>query len=113
MPNINHQRKETAYFKSVSKIIGEEITNSNISYVTVTSVKLSNDSSHLNIYVTFESNKLKSMEALQKTSGFIRKRLAQSSNFRKVPEVHFKFDESFEKGKRIDEILEKIKNEHK
>ena len=110
MPNINHQRKETSYFKSVSQIIGEEITNSNISYVTVTSVKLSNDSSHLNVYVRFESNKSKSMEALQKTSGFVRKRLAQSSNFRKVPMIHFEFDDSFEKGQRIDEILKNINN---
>lgn len=113
MPNINHQRKETAFFKSVAEIVTEEITNSNISYTTVTGVKLSNDSSHLNVYVTFESNKEKSMEALQRTSGFVRKRLAQSSNSRKVPEIHFKHDESFEQGKRIDDILEKIKNNEK
>ena len=113
MQSINHKRKETSYFKSVSEIIGEEITNSNISYVTVTGVKLSNDSSHLNIFVRFESNHKKSMEALKKTSGFIRKRLAQSSNFRKVPEIHFEFDDSFEKGQKIDEILKQINNKKK
>jgi len=53
MASVSHQRKETQFFKAVADIVGNEITNVNISYTTVTGVKLSNDGSHLNVYVSF------------------------------------------------------------
>jgi len=53
------------------------------------------------------------MDALERTAGFVRKRLAQSSSTRKVPAIHFKHDESFDEGHKIDEILKRIKNESK
>ncbi len=113
MASVANKRKETAFLKSVSEIIGEEIVNANISSTTVTSVKLSNDGSHLNVYVTFLRNKDRSMEYLLKTSGFVRKRLASSSRLRKVPEIHFKHDASQEEGARIDRLLQEIKMENK
>ncbi len=111
MASVANKRKETAFLKSVSEIVSEEISNVNISSTTVTSVKLSNDGSHLNVYVTFYKNKDRSMENLLKTSGFVRKRLASSSRLRKVPEIHFKHDASLEEGNRIDKILAEINSE--
>ena len=105
---VAHKRKEAAFLKSVSQIVSEEITNVNISYTTVTDVKLTRDGSHLNVYVTFLHNKDKSMENLLKTSGFVRKRLSAASRLRMVPEIHFKHDGATEEGNRIDQLLKEI-----
>lgn len=105
---VAHKRKEASFLKSVAEIVSEEISNANISYTTVTDVKLSGDGSHLNVYVTFLHNKDRSMEYLLKTSGFVRKRLATSSRLRKVPEIHFKHDGSSDEGDRIDFLLREI-----
>lgn len=107
--SVVHDRKEAALHRAVSQIVSEEITNSNVSYPTVTGVKLTPDGSHLTVYLTFESNPQKSLEAIQAARGFVRSKLAHIPNMRKAPEVHFKIDESIERGKRIDDILREIK----
>ncbi|TCG10443.1 30S ribosome-binding factor RbfA [Mycoplasma todarodis] len=111
--SVTHQKKEKMFLRAVSQIISEEITNVNVSYTTVTDVKLSRDGSHLNVYLTFESNKERSMENLQKARGFIRTQLSKTIHMRKTPEVHLKHDESMAIGSRIDEILNSIKKNEK
>ena len=107
--SIQHKRKESLFFKHISQIISEDITNSNISYTTVTDVSLSNDGSVLKVYVTFEKNIQKSLENLKKTSGFIKKQLSKTSISRKIPEIVFKIDDTFEKANKIEQILKEIK----
>lgn len=111
MASVVHKRKEAAYLKSVSQIINEELNNTNVSYTTITSVKLSNDSSHLNVYVVFENQEERSLEYLNRSKGFIRTRLSSAQGQRKVPELHFVLDETEKNANRIEEILKKIKSE--
>ena len=109
--SIQHKRKEANLFMAVSQIISSEITNANISYPTVTGVKLSTDGSHLFVYLSFESRPEKSLAALKNTIGFIKTRLSKMQGLRKVPELDLKLDKAISEGKKIDEILKKIKSE--
>ncbi len=109
MSSVNHQKKEKMFLRAVSQIVTEEINNSNVSYPTVTDVKLSTDGSHLNVYLTFENNKERSLEAIQASRGFVRSTLSKRVKLRKLPEIHFKADSSSITGNRIDEILKQIK----
>ncbi len=113
MPTVNHLKKEKMFLRAVSQIITEEIKNSNVSYPTVTDVKLSTDGSHLKVFLSFENNKERSLEALQSTRGFVRTTLSKRINLRKVPEIHFEHDKSIAVGNRIDEILQQIKQDKK
>lgn len=110
MSKLMHDRKESMYFRIVSEIISNELTNSSLSMTTVTGVKLTNDGSHLTVYVVFENDdRVGNLEILERTKGFVRSQLARLENQRIVPQIHFKFDETYEKAKKIDEILQKIK----
>ena len=109
MASIVNKRRESMYFRAVAQIVSEKITNANISATTVTAVKLSNDGSVLTVYVTFESNKERSLENLMKTSGFVRSELSRLGNQRIVPRVVFKYDDTQESALRIEEILRQIK----
>lgn len=100
------------YFRAVSKIIGEHLTNANLSYTTVTDVVLSNDGSILTVYVVFNDNKERSMEALNNTKGFIRTELAKFSSQRITPKLVFKYDKTADSAQRIEEILQKIKDDN-
>ncbi|NQZ29184.1 MAG: 30S ribosome-binding factor RbfA [Mycoplasmatales bacterium] len=113
MSTVTHQKKEKMFLRAVSQIISEEITNVNVSYTTVTDVKLSRDGSHLNVYLTFENNKERSMEHLRKATGFIRTQVSKRIHMRKTPEIHLKHDESLAVGTRINEILNSIKEKEK
>ena len=110
MSTVVHKKKESNYLRSVADIISFDVTNSSISHVTVTGVRLTRDSSHLYVYVTFEGSERKSLETLNSIKGFIRSRLASGSRQRKVPQLHFELDKTFQEGKRIDDILASLKN---
>ena len=108
--SINHKRKEQKLLLIISNIISEHITNSDISYPTVTSIKLSNDLSNCVVFVTFLSNENKSLDKLNQISPYIKKELTTYDNsLRKIPNLFFKLDTSFTIGKKIDEILKDIK----
>ncbi len=111
--SVVHERRESIFFRAISEIIAHQLTNANISLTTVTSVKLSSDSKHLTIFVVFAKNKDRSLEALKNAGGFIRSQLAKSVETRVVPQLVFKYDDTFEHGHRIDAILKNIKEENK
>ena len=100
------------FVEEISKIIHEEIKDNEVGFVTITDARVTNDLSFAKIYVTSLSNdKDKSIKALNKASGFIRSVLCDRINIRKMPEIHFVYDESIEYGKKIEDIIERINNE--
>lgn len=107
--SIAKERRESLFFRAISEIIAHQLRNANIAQATVTSVKLSNDSKHLTVYVIFEKHQQRSLQFLKNASGFIRKQLAQAVDARVVPTLVFKYDDSFDRGKRIDQIIEDLK----
>ncbi|SJZ41193.1 30S ribosome-binding factor RbfA [Mycoplasmopsis verecunda] len=111
MNEINLKRKEARLLQLIADIVANDITNVNVVDPTVMDVMLSNDLSHVKVYVTFLSNEQKGLEALNNASGYVRKILSKSLDWRKVPNVHFYLDEVSKTGQKIDELLAKIKNE--
>ncbi len=110
MATVNHLRKQGLYFKLISAIV-HEVTNSEMSFPTVTRVELTKDNSHLYVYMNFEANKQKSLEALDRAKGFVRSQLAANAGQRIIPHLHFALDEATEHGQKIEEIIRKLKSE--
>lgn len=107
--SIVKERRESIFFRALSEIISHQLKNANIALTTVTSVRLSNDSKHLTVYVVFEKQPARSLQYLKNASGFIRSQLAKSVDVRVVPTLVFKYDDSFDNGKKIDQILNDLK----
>lgn len=79
--------------------------------ITVTKANTTQDLKYCKIYVSVmgsEDNKKKSLSALKKAAGFIKKQLAQSVNLRQTPELTFLLDDSLDQAMRIQEILESL-----
>ncbi|WP_036464341.1 30S ribosome-binding factor RbfA [Mycoplasmopsis sturni] len=112
MNNVNLSRKESQVQQLVANILVNNITNANVIDPIVIDAKLTNDLSHLKVYVSLSGNSQKGIEALNNASGYVRSILAKSLNWRKVPQVHFYLDEVTDHGMKIDAILNKIKNEN-
>ena len=97
--------------RKISNIINYEVTNSNVTgLISVTSVKISPDLRYAKVFVSIinSRNIKQTMQALKKSSGFIRSRVAEDINLRVTPELIFELDESMEYGERIDTILKDI-----
>ncbi|MHA0272765.1 30S ribosome-binding factor RbfA [Mycoplasma sp. 48589B] len=111
MNEINLKRKEARLQQLLADIVTNDITNVNVNDPVVMDVSLSNDLSHVKVFVSFLNNEQKGIEALNNASGYVRKVLSKSLDWRKVPSVHFYLDEVSKNGQKIEEILASIKNE--
>ena len=110
--SVKIDRLNNMFVEEISKIIHQEIKDKNVSFVTITEAKITNDLSFAKIYVTtLDNNREKVLNALNKASGFIRTLLCDRVKIRKMPEIHFVYDESIEYGKKIEDIIERINNE--
>ena len=97
--------------RKISNIINYEVTNSNVTgMISVTSVKITPDLRYAKVFVSIinSRNTKQTLQALKKSSGFIRSRIAENVNLRITPELVFELDESMQYGERIDSILNEI-----
>ena len=110
--SIKIDRLNNMFVEEISKIIHDEIKNKDVGFVTITEARITNDLSFAKIYITtLDNNREKVLNALNKSSGFIRSLLCDRVKIRKMPEIHFVYDESIDYGKKIEDIIERINNE--
>ena len=82
--------------------------------MTVTKVKMSDDLKLARVYYSIlgtEDEREKSGEGLESARGFIKKLLGQRTRLKYLPDIVFVFDDSFEKERHIESILEQLKDE--
>lgn len=107
--NTKINRVQAIISRNVSEIIQFSLRNPKIGMVFIPEVKVSSDFSYAKIYVSFIDNKdiEDRMEALNKSKGFIRSELAKRMDTRRVPEIIFVKDDTYEKVQHLNEILSK------
>jgi len=111
---VRQERLSGIILKEISEMIQFEVKDPSIGFVTVTDVELSNDNSYCKVYVTFldkSKDSVKQLEALNHTKGFMRSILGKKLDIKKIPEITFLMDTSFDRGQRIDSILSGVKKD--
>lgn len=110
--SVKIDRLNTAFVEKISEIIHNDVKDNDVKMVTITDARVTNDLSFAKIYfTTMSEDQNKVLKALNKASGFIRSELCEKLDIRKMPEISFVYDESIEYGKKIEDIIERIKNE--
>ena len=98
----------------LSELLKKDIHDPRLAMATITSVKMSRDLKLARIYFTIYGDSEKSEAAVQgfeSARGFIKRSLAPRLGLRYMPDLKFFYDESFEYGSHIDQLLEKIKTD--
>lgn len=113
MPKNNNRlnRIDEELRKEISNIISFELKNPDATgLISVTKVKITPDLKYAKVYVSMlnSKNKEKTLEALKKSSGYIRSEIAKRINLRITPELVFEEDDSMEYGMKIDSILKDL-----
>lgn len=99
----------------VSDIILKKIKDPRIGMVTITGVEVSDDLRMARIYYSILGNDEKRQQAmigLKSATNYIKKLLGSRLNLRYVPDLEFRYDQSFEYGQRIDKLLAEVEEEH-
>lgn len=97
--------------KELSVILQSEFKDPRLGFVTVTGVDVTNDLSQARVYLSVlgdEEEKMETLRALAKGTGYLRSELGRRIRLRHVPELIFKLDASVEYGSRIEELLQQI-----
>jgi len=115
MPNYRVGRVSQEIQKEVNDIIQKRVRDPRVEGITITGVDVTGDLQQATIfYSTLKDDELTindTARGLEKATGLIRKELGSRLSIYKTPEIYFDRDESLAYGNRIDELLNKIKNE--
>lgn len=102
--------------KELSYILQTEIKDPRIGFVTVTGVDVTNDFSQASIFLSVlgdDEQKMETLRALEKASGYVRSELGRRIRLRQTPELIFKLDQSIDYGNHIESLLRELNNEER
>jgi ribosome-binding factor A len=100
---------------------GGQMNDPRLENLTITAVKLTGDLQHAYVYfrVMYPGNQEdgslppeildKAAKGLKSASSFLRKKVADGVKLRRIPEIHFRYDESVEYGSHIESLLGKLR----
>lgn len=95
--------------RELAELIRDELRDPRVHFVTLTGVELSRDQSHAKVFFTVLGTAEQARacgEGLSRSAGFLRAGLSHRLTTRKVPELHFVFDESVERGVRLSRLID-------
>ena len=85
-----------------------------IGFITLTRVKVSPDLQIARVYYTTlgdDAARKQTAQALERATGFFRRHIGEALRLRRVPELHFQFDESVAHQDRVEQILRDLHEE--
>ena len=93
--------------RSLAELIRLEVRDPRVGLVTLTGVELSRDHSHAKVFFTvLGADSASALKGLTRAAGFLRSELSRHLTTRKVPELHFAFDDSVERGVRLSRLID-------
>src|SRR5713226_8105288 len=108
MPGRRPERLAEQIKEELSLIIGGEVEDPRLGFVTVTGAKLTPDLRTAKVYVSVlgtEEEVKGSLAALRHASAFIRHQLGSVLRVRHTPELHFVYDDADLRAARIEQLL--------
>jgi ribosome-binding factor A len=95
--------------RELAELVRLEVRDPRVGLVTLTGVELSRDKSHAKVFFTklgSPDDVAACLEGLQRAAGFLRSSLAHRLSTRTVPDLHFAYDESIERGVRLSKLID-------
>jgi len=97
--------------EEISEIVTRKLRDPRVAGVTVTEVRVSPDLRYADVYVTKlgdEEERKAALAGLTAAAGYLRHELGTRVDLRFLPELRFHLDEAWERGARIEALLEEL-----
>ncbi len=95
--------------RELAQLVRDELNDPRLGMITIQAVKVVRDFSHAKVYFTFiggEMDVAETTHVLKETAPFFRHELGHRLNIRSLPQLHFVYDESIEKGAHLSALIE-------
>ena len=95
------------YGAGFGTLVHEAVRELGLPSVSVSDVEVTRDLAHAKVFVTAlqAERSAEAVKGLQEHAREIRYQLAQAMKLRHVPELHFQYDDSVDRGERIETLL--------
>ncbi|MEK6731074.1 MAG: 30S ribosome-binding factor RbfA [Pseudomonadota bacterium] len=102
-------RVESLIQTELARIIQKELSDSRLSFITVTGVDVARDLSYAKVYIATrdETNNPETLKILNGAVKFLRHHLAGCIELRKIPVLRFYYDEGVAHGTKISKLLDR------
>lgn len=111
--SMRAERVASLLEKEISYIVSQELKDPRLGFVTITKVFLTADLKEATVYFSTLGDKVQDLNTLQQAKGYIKTMLARRIRLRFIPNLQFRFDNSYEYGQRIDDLFKKISKDNK
>jgi len=96
--------------RELADLIRNELKDRRVGMITLTDVEVSQDYAHAKIFYTTlgsEEDNFLTSKGLEHAARFLRSQLSHRLRLRVVPQLHFIYDESVERGIRLSQLIDK------
>lgn len=99
--------------RELGTLVRDAVAEHGLPSVSVSDVEVTRDMAHAKVFVTAlqPERAQEAMKGLKTVAPEIRFRLARAVKMRHVPELHFHYDDSVDRGERIDNLLRDLDSE--
>lgn len=94
--------------RELAEVIWSELKDPRVGMISLTDVELSADYAHARVFFSSLAGKdsLELVQAgLQQASGFLRSELGKRISIHMIPQLHFIFDDSLERGAQLSKLI--------
>ncbi len=94
--------------KEIGQLVHQMVREQGLPSMSVSDVEITRDMAHANVFVTTldPAQAEAGIKALKQGAKELRRELSQRVKLRAVPEVHFLYDDSVDRGDRIERLLQ-------
>jgi ribosome-binding factor A len=115
MTSHRTQRVADLIREVLADVIRRELRDPRIGFVTLTDVRVTADLKHARIFVSElgeQEEREASLAALNRAAGFLRHALGREVRLKHIPELVFVHDTVADSGRRVDDLLRQIHDQH-
>ncbi len=95
--------------RELAQLVRDELRDPRLGMITIQAVKVVRDFSHAKVFFTLIGGDMDIKETtsvLKETAPFFRHELGHRLNIRTLPQLHFVYDDSIEKGAHLSALIE-------
>jgi ribosome-binding factor A len=104
------RRVDEAMREVLSAAITSELKDPRVGFVTVTAVQTTTDLRQARVYVSVlgaDAVRRRSLDGLRSAHGYLQRRVAEELRLKHTPTLEFVYDDTADRGQRIEELLER------
>ena len=95
--------------RDLADLIRTELKDPRVGMISLTAVELTPDYAHAKVFfTTLDAEHLEDVQrGLKRASGFLRRELGRRIHIHTLPELHFIYDNSLERGSSLSQLIDK------